>query len=149
MPKLAVEVAWNPPADSSSGAQTAAAQEQAPTLVAKLKDAGVTSVILMGTTTIVAPMTKAATANEYSPEWLMTGWQYQELSLFAAQYDQDQWAHAFGMSWFAPYTSDQAGAVTAENVVNWYWGTNKGTTYSGGMPAVYFINQGSNSRDRS
>ena len=61
------------------------------------------------------------------------GWAYQELSLFAAtQYDQDQWGHAFGMVWFAPYTSDQAGAVTAENVVNWYWGTNKGTTYSGG-----------------
>ncbi len=142
VPKLAAEVAWSPPADSSSGAQTSAAQEQAPTLVAKLKDAGVTSVILMGSSTIVAPMTKAATANEYRPEWLMTAWAYQELSLFAAQYDQDQWGHAFGMSWFAPYATDQAGAVTAENVVNWYWGTNKGTTYSGGMPAVYWINQG-------
>ena len=38
----------------------------------------------------------------------MTGWAYQDLSLFAAQYDQDQWAHAFGMAWFAPYASDQA-----------------------------------------
>jgi hypothetical protein len=143
VPKLAAEVAFTQPADSSSGAQTSAAQEQAPTLVAKLKDAGVTSVIMMGSSTIVGPMTKAATANDYEPEWLMTGWAYQELSLFAAtQYDQDQWAHAFGMVWFAPYASDQAGAVTAENVVNWYWGTNKGTTYSGGMPAVYFVNQG-------
>jgi hypothetical protein len=142
VPKLAVEVAWSPPADSSSGAQTSAAQEQATTLVAKLKDAGATSVILMGSSTIVGPVTKAATANEYSPEWLMTAWAYQDLSLFASQYDQDQWGHAFGMTWFAPYASDQAGAVTAENVVNWYWGTNKGTSYSGGMPAVYFINQG-------
>jgi hypothetical protein len=142
VPKPAVEVAWSPPADSSSGAQTSAAQQQAPTLVAKMKDAGVTSVILMGSSTIVGPMTKAATANEYKPEWLMTAWAYQELSLYALQYDQEQWGHAFGMSWFAPYATDQAGAVTAENVVNWYWGTNKGTTYSGGMPAVYWINQG-------
>lgn len=140
VPKMAAEIAFTSPSDSSQA--VAAAQDQAPVLVAKLKDAGVTSVILMGSSTIVGPMTKAATANDYKPEWIMTGWAYQELSLYAGQYDQDEWAHAFGMVWFAPYAKDQAGAVTAENVVNWYWGSNKGTTYSGGMPAVYFINQG-------
>ena len=111
-------------------------------LVAKLKDAGVTSVVLLVSTPIVAAMTKAATANEYSPEWLLTGWAYQDLSLFAAQYDQDQWAHAFGMSWFSPYTTGNAGAATGQNVFDWYWGTNKGTTYSGAFPPVYFLNQG-------
>ncbi|MEX0948639.1 MAG: hypothetical protein WD296_07525 [Acidimicrobiia bacterium] len=140
VPKLAAAVAYTVPADAAQA--SAAAQEQAPIIVAKMKDAGVTSIILMGSTTIVGPMTKAATANDYKPEWLMTGWAYQELSLFASQYDQDQWAHAFGMSWFAPYATDQAGAVTAENVVNWYWGTDKGTTASGGMPVVYWMNQG-------
>jgi hypothetical protein len=138
--KLTAKVAYSVPTDTA--AATSAAQEQAPIIVTKFKDAGVTSVILMGSSTIVAPVTKEATANEYHPEWLMTGWAYQELGLFAAQYDQDQWAHAFGMSWFAPYASDQAGAVTAENVVNWYWGTDKATTSSGGMPLVYFLNQG-------
>jgi hypothetical protein len=140
--KPAVEVAYTQPADLSSSATQAAAQEQAPVIIAKLKSAGVTSVVLMASTAIIAPMTKAATANEYQPEWVMTGWAYQELSLYASQYDPDQWAHAFGMSWFAPYAADNAGSVTAENVVNWYWGKNKGTSYSGGMPAVYFVNQG-------
>ncbi len=140
--KPAVEVAYTAPADTSTAALTAAGQEQAPVLVAKLKDAGVTSVILLVSTAIVAPMTKAATANEYSPEWVMTGWAYQDLSLFAAQYDQDQWAHAFGMSWFSPYTTGNAGAATGQNVFDWYWGTTKGTTYSGAFPPVYFLNQG-------
>jgi hypothetical protein len=117
--KPAVEVAYTAPADTSTAAITAAGQEQAPVLIAKLKNAGVTSVVLLVSTAIVAPMTKAATANEYSPEWLMTGWAYQELSLFAAQYDQDQWAHAFGMSWFSPYATGNAGAATGQNVFDW------------------------------
>ena len=140
--KPAVVEAYTAPVDVSSAASTAAAQEQAPVLVAKLKDAGVTSVVLLVSTPVVAAMTKAATANEYSPEWLLTGWAYQDLSLFAAQYDQDQWAHAFGMSWFSPYTTGNAGAATGQNVFDWYWGTNKGTTYSGAFPPVYFLNQG-------
>jgi hypothetical protein len=140
VPKLAAEVAYTVPADTAQG--TTAAQEQAPTIIAKMKDAGVTSVILMGSSAIVGPLTKAATANDYSPEWLLTGWAYQDLTLFTGQYDQDQWAHAFGMTWFAPYATDNAGAVTAENVVDWYWGKNQGTTSSGGMPLVYWLNQG-------
>ena len=140
--KPAVVQAYTAPADVSSAASTAAAQEQAPVLVTKMKDAGVTSVVLLVSTPVVAAMTKAATANEYSPEWLLTGWAYQDLSLFAAQYDQDQWAHAFGMSWFSPYATGNAGAATGQNVFNWYWGTNKGTTYSGAFPPVYFLNQG-------
>ena len=109
---------------------------------AKLKDSGVTSVVLLVSTPVVAAMTKAATANEYSPEWLLTGWAYQDLSLFAAQYDQDQSAHAFGMSWFSPYTTGNAGAATGQNVFDWYWGTNKGTTYSGAFPPMYFLDPG-------
>ncbi len=140
VPKLAAEVAYTVPADASQA--SAAAQEQAPTIIAKMKDAGVTSVILMGTFTIIDPLTKAATANEYKPEWLLTGWAYQDLTLFTAGYDQDQWAHAFGMTWFAPYATDNPGAVTAENVVDWYWGKNKATTSSAGMPMTYWLNQG-------
>jgi hypothetical protein len=142
VPKPAQEVSFAAPADTSSASVQAAAQEQAPVMIAKLKDAGVTSVVLMASTPIVAALTKAATANEYRPEWILTGWAYQDLSLFAAQYDQDQWAHAFGMSWFSPYTTGNAGAATGQNIFDWYWGTNKGTTYSGAFPPVYFLNQG-------
>jgi hypothetical protein len=140
VPKPVAEVAYSVPADTSQA--TNAAEEQAPVIVSKLKDAGATSVILMGASTIVGPVTKAATAADYHPEWLMTGWAYQDLTLLAGGYDQDQWGHAFGMAWFAPYASDNAGAVTAENVVDWYWGKDKATTSSGGMPLVYFLDQG-------
>jgi hypothetical protein len=137
---LAAAVAYTVPADTAQA--STAAQEQAPTIIAKMKDAGVTSVILMGSSTIVGPLTKAATANDYHPEWLITGWAYQDLTLLSGQYDQDQWGHAFGMTWFAPYAADNYGAVTGENLVNWYWGTNQATTASGGMPLVYWLNQG-------
>ena len=140
VPKLVAEVAYTVPADAAQA--STAAQEQAPTIIAKMKDAGVTSVILMGSSTIVAPLTKAATANEYKPEWLLTGWAYQDLTLFTGQYDQDQWAHAFGMTWFAPYATDNPGAVTADNVVDWYWGKDKGTSSTAGMPLTYWLNQG-------
>jgi hypothetical protein len=140
VPKPAVKVAFTAPDDSTQA--TTDAQAQAPQIAAKLKDAGVTSVLLLVSPTVVAPLTKAATANEYAPEWVMTGWAYQELGLFAAQYDPDQWAHAFGMSWFAPYASANAGAVTGENVFDWYWGKDKATTSSGAFPAVYYLNQG-------
>src|SRR5262249_38955006 len=111
--KLTAEGAYTVPADTAQA--TTAAQEQAPTIIAKMNDAGVTSVILMGSSAMVAPLTKAATGNEYKPEWLLTGWAYQDLTLFTGQYDQAQWAHAFGMTWFAPYAADNYGAVTAEN----------------------------------
>ena len=140
VPKLAAEVAYTVPADAAQA--TTAAQEQAPTIIAKMKDAGVTSVILMGSSAIVGPVTNAATANDYRPEWLMTGWAYQDLTLLAGGYDKDQWAHAFGMAWFAPYATDNAGAVTADNVVDWYWGKNQATSSTGGMPLVYWLNQG-------
>lgn len=140
--KLAAEVAFSAPADATVGAQQTAAQEQAPTIVAKLKDQGVTSVILMVGNNVVGPLTRAATAANFRPEWLVTGWNLSDLSLLSAQYDQEQWAHAFGLAWFPPYAQAAAGAATGQNVIDWYWGTDKATVWSGAFPIVYWLNQG-------
>jgi hypothetical protein len=139
-PKPVVRVAFTAPDDSTQAMTDA--QAQAPQMIAKLKDADVTSVILLASSTVGGPLTMAATANEYSPEWVMTGWNLQELGLFATlRYDLEQWAHAFGMSWFAPFASANPGAVTGENVFDWYWGADNGTSSSGAFPAVYYLNQ--------
>jgi hypothetical protein len=106
-------------------------QEQAPTLITKLKSSGVTSVILMADQGLIGAMLKTATSQDYRPEWIITGFQYSDLSLFARGYDQAQWGHAFGISPL-PAGFDVGAATTTPDPtlepVQWYFGTGRGTT---------------------
>ena len=43
-------------------------------------------------------LTKAATDQDYFPEWIITGTVLTDTTVFGRQYDQEQWAHAFGVS---------------------------------------------------
>ena len=52
-------------------------------LVAKLKSAGITTVVMFTDNNMTAATTKAATANEFSPEWIETGYTYQDFDGFA------------------------------------------------------------------
>jgi hypothetical protein len=109
---------------SSFGDQTLA-QAAAPGLVAKLKTAGVTSVIMFTDLATGGAMTKVATQQEYSPEWLLTAYQYQDVALLARDaYDQEQFAHAFGLSVLYPLTTAAAPAPLSA----WYWGPGRSTT---------------------
>jgi hypothetical protein len=76
----------------------AATQEQARTMIARLKEAGVTSVIFAGDPLSPVFFTQEATRQRYSPEWVLTGSAFTDTSFFARTYDQTQWAHAFGLS---------------------------------------------------
>ncbi len=73
-------------------------QETASQAIAKFKAAGVTTVIL--STDPVAPrdFTREATAQQYSPEWLLAAVTLTDLTAFARTYDQEQWSHAFGVT---------------------------------------------------
>ena len=73
-------------------------QNDAPGLIAKLKSAGVTSVIFSGDPVAPQPLTRAATGQDYFPEWIVTGAALTDTAAFARTYDQQQWAHAFGVS---------------------------------------------------
>ncbi len=98
----------------------ALAQEAAPGIITKLKTAGVTSVIMFTDIAQGGAMTKVATQQEYSPEWVLTAYQYQDVALLARNaYDQDQFAHAFGLSVLAPLI---AGSAMATTLSDWYWG---------------------------
>lgn len=43
-------------------------------------------------------LTQAATAQDYFPDWLVSGTVLTDSTVMGRQYDQRQWAHAFGLS---------------------------------------------------
>ncbi len=103
----------------------AQAQIEAPTIIGKLKAEGITSPIMFTDIAMTGAMTKIATQQQYSPEWIMTGYQYQDITLLARpSYDQDQWAHAFGISGLWPLVES---ANVNTSLIAWYWGTTQGT----------------------
>ena len=103
------------------------AQEAAPTIVAKLKSAGVTTVFLFTDVAMTSAVLKQATQQEYRPEWVITAYQYQDLSILSRNYDPDQWAHAFGISNLYPYVASAGGQNSSNDAFAWFWGPNNGT----------------------
>ena len=101
--------------------------DQAQTLVTRLKSSGVTTVILFADPSMTTPLTKAATDQEYFPEWIITGYGYHDYDLFAESYDQKQASHMFGLSVLFPYIS---GAPDYLDSFTWFWGKNQGNTWS-------------------
>ena len=114
------------PGNASPLGDPTVAQEQAPTAITKLKAAGVTSVLVVADSAMTGALTKQATAQDYHPEWIISASQFSDVPFLARSYDQDQWAHAFGISNLPPSVAD--GQTTATpNVIQWYWGQNQGT----------------------
>ena len=103
--------------------------DQMPTLISKLKSSGVTSVVLFGAPAAVEPLTKAATTQDYSPEWIMTGFGYHEYDLFANSYDQEQMKHAFGLSVLFPALATPPTYLDIPPFA-WYWGADQGNTWA-------------------
>jgi hypothetical protein len=73
------------------------AQEDARTIVTKLKTSGATSVIFSGDPLMPKYFTAEATKQNYHPEWIISGTVYADTDVFARSFDQDQWKHAFGI----------------------------------------------------
>jgi hypothetical protein len=106
--------------------------DQAVTFITRLKSAGVTTIVNFADGLAMTPaLTKAATAQDYFPEWVVTGSGYQDQDIVARASDQEQLAHAFGLIWFSPYVVSAA----TTSPFQWYWGKDKGTM-SGGATGV-------------
>ncbi|MBK5287092.1 MAG: hypothetical protein JJE46_01365 [Acidimicrobiia bacterium] len=73
-------------------------QENARTMIAKLKAAKVTTVIYTGDPLTPAYLTKEATAQNYFPEWVIGSNVLVDIAVFGRTYDQEQWQHAFGLA---------------------------------------------------
>ena len=70
----------------------------APTLIAKLRSAGVTSIIFDGDPIAPQTLTRAAANQSYHPEWILSGSVLSDTAVFGRTYDQSEWSHAFGIS---------------------------------------------------
>ena len=88
--KLAAKVAYT--YDAAQG------QSQATNLIAQMKDAGVSNVACVCDPIYPIFLTKAATQQQYYPEWFVTGTALVDTTFFGRTYDQAQWSHAFGIS---------------------------------------------------
>ena len=96
-------------------------EEDAATIIARLKDAGVTSVLFGGDPYMPIYLSQQATAQDYHPEWVMTGFTGLDIPQFARQYDQEQWDHAFGLSLLLP-PIDPEWTQQQGNLVTWWLG---------------------------
>jgi hypothetical protein len=135
---LAAEAEYNLPTDASQYAN--ATQEQAPTLMAKLKAAGVNNVLTFTNYNGVGAATKAATSQQFFPEWTQLEFPNDIDILGRLYFDQKQWAHAFGLVWFAPDVKDLKD--TSLSLFQWYWGDKQGTAYSGAIPGLLDLYNG-------
>ena len=84
----------------------ATAQEDARLVVTKLQTSGVTTVLLAADPVFPTFLTREATNQGYFPEWVVLGYAFTDTAVFGRQYDQQQWAHAFGVSLLPTRTAD-------------------------------------------
>jgi hypothetical protein len=75
------DLVYSVPLDTSTSTQVQ--QQEAPTLVAKFKDAGVTTVLLYATYTMTGYLFKAADSLDYHPEWVFPGFGVSDIEITA------------------------------------------------------------------
>jgi hypothetical protein len=136
---------------TASGAtlgDTVSAQQQAPTIVAKMKAAGVTTVVLFTDVAMTKALMTQADSEDYNPEWFFTGTVFQDLALLARGYPADQMTHAFGISILTPYVQPDTAPLggvplsTQIDPLNWYWGVGVGTSTSSGPTILTWLMNG-------
>jgi hypothetical protein len=99
------------------------ATEGAPTIITKMKSAGVTSVVLFTTAPVMKALMASATNQDYRPEWIITGYQYHDWDGYGRGNDQSQMSHAFGVGILPPAYE---GSSDITGVFQWYWGDHVG-----------------------
>jgi hypothetical protein len=109
-----------PKADQSFFLDLSRAQETARTVITKMKDAGVTTIIYTGDPLMPASITKEATAQNFHPEWIIGPNVLVDIALFGRTFDQTQWAHAFGVATAGRTTQDINGTY---NLYRWFHGS--------------------------
>jgi hypothetical protein len=69
----------------------------ATTVIARMKQAGVTTVLISTDPLIPKQITQEATKQNYFPEWVIGPSVLADTTIFGRTYDQQQWKHAFGL----------------------------------------------------
>ncbi len=99
----------------------ASGQEIARTVIARMKDAGVNTLICYCDPLMPIFFTQEATRQSYFPEWIVTGSLLTDTALFGRLYDQLQWANAHGVS-LLPARVDPDALDAEQNLVQWHFG---------------------------
>jgi hypothetical protein len=102
-------------------------QSVAPTIISRLKAAGVTTVMTFADFTVLRILMEAASKQEWHPEWFITGAQVQDIGILMRGFPTDESAHAFGISSLPPYVQPDTEYANQVNPLNWYWGLNAAT----------------------
>jgi hypothetical protein len=95
-------------------------QEHATSAVTRMKEAGVTTVLVEADPITLPAMTAEATKQNWYPEWVLAGFPFTDTSAFGRQMDQEQWAHAFGISYLPPASRPEISP--AYQLYEWYFG---------------------------
>ena len=115
-------------------------QEQATSAIARLKAAGVTTVIFNGDPIAPSVFTREATNQDYFPEWIYGGSALVDTTAFGRTFDQQQWAHAFGISSLGARTLPGTGTSTV--LYEWFTGEDPPADDSDGVlypqPGLFF-----------
>lgn len=121
----AVKIEYTPPNEGTSESNLTANREIAPTIITRLKTEGVNNVILLTQNLMTQALLEAATEQEFQPEWTITGYGVNDFDYFARMFDQEQYAHAFGIGSLPPAVLDSPDYTAV--LFQWYWGPSQGT----------------------
>ncbi len=86
-----------------------------------MKDEGVTTVVVRADPITLPAFTREATKQNWYPEWVFGGYPFTDSSTFARTFDQEQWSHAFGLSFLPPKAAPEV--TPAYRLYDWYHGT--------------------------
>jgi hypothetical protein len=104
-----------------------AIQSAVPTIITKLKSAGITTIVVFTGSGGVQALMEAASKQDYFPEWFFTGASYQDIGILVRNYPPEQAQHAFGISFIPPSTKPDPETEATTDFVTWYWGRGVGT----------------------
>jgi hypothetical protein len=96
------------------------AQEDARTMITRLKEAGVTTVIFTGDFLMPQFLTTEATAQDYFPEWILGPSLLADTAIFGRSYDQQQWVNGFAIGYAGTPAKTEDG--TAYQIYTWAYG---------------------------
>lgn len=92
----------------------------ATTAIARMKEAGVTTVIISTDPLLPANITREATAQNYFPEWVIGPSVLADTTIFGRTFDQEQWSHAIGLGLTTARAERELG--DSYIVYEWYYG---------------------------
>jgi hypothetical protein len=96
------------------------AQDNARTIISRLKDAGVTTVIYYGDPFTIGTLTTEASEQDYQPEWIGGPTVLGDSIFFGRMNDGDQWSHGFSLGILGANTSTEI--TESYHIYQWAYG---------------------------